>query len=243
MISFPAIQGVIDRRILVNYRVEPKILARLLPEPFLPKMVEGYGVAGVCLIRLREIRPRWLAPRIGFASENAAHRIAVHWKEGSSVRQGVYIPRRDTSSRVTALLGGRAFPGKHHHASYQVFEREDRFQLEMKSDDGETSILLAGKIGTELPNSSIFRSLDRASCFFEEGSMGYSARAEPGQFDGLELKTHQWKVEPLDVDQLYSSYFDNPQWFPEESAIFDHALLMRGIEHEWHSREPLYVDP
>ncbi len=32
----PAIRGVIDRRILVNYRVDPSVLAGLLPEPFRP---------------------------------------------------------------------------------------------------------------------------------------------------------------------------------------------------------------
>jgi hypothetical protein len=31
------IQGIIDRRILVNYRVDPEVLARILPQPFQPK--------------------------------------------------------------------------------------------------------------------------------------------------------------------------------------------------------------
>src|SRR4051812_12690190 len=106
----PVIRGVIDRRILVNYRVAPQVLAKFLPVPFRPKLIQGVGMAGVCLIRLKHIRPRSFPLPLGLSSENAAHRIAVEW-EG---REGVYIPRRDTSSRINAAVGGRLFPGVHH---------------------------------------------------------------------------------------------------------------------------------
>ena len=48
----PAIRAVMERRLLVNYRVDPELLAALLPAPFRPVLVAGYGVAGICLIRL-----------------------------------------------------------------------------------------------------------------------------------------------------------------------------------------------
>ena len=54
----PAVHGVIARRLLVNYRGDPAAIARMLPPPFRPKLVDGYAVAGICLIRLSEIRPR-----------------------------------------------------------------------------------------------------------------------------------------------------------------------------------------
>ena len=63
----PVIQGIIDRRILVNYRVDagrPSKGSYLLR--FEPKLVNGYGIAGICLIRLKDMRPevgclQWLA--------------------------------------------------------------------------------------------------------------------------------------------------------------------------------------
>ena len=58
--QIPVIRGIIDRRILVNFRVDPDVLARFLPAPFRPKLVNGTGMAGVCLIRLKSIRPRFL---------------------------------------------------------------------------------------------------------------------------------------------------------------------------------------
>ena len=109
----PTIKATVERRILVNYRVEPAALAAALPPPFRPLLVGGHGVAGICLIRLIGIRPAGLPAALGLRSENAAHRVAVQWDTPAGPASGVYIPRRDTSSRLTTLLGGRAFPVLH----------------------------------------------------------------------------------------------------------------------------------
>lgn len=89
----PTVRGLIDRRILVNYRVDPAVMARRLPEPFRPKLFRRHAIGGICLIRLKRIRPAGWPAAIGIGSENAAHRIAVEWDEGGAVREGVYIPR------------------------------------------------------------------------------------------------------------------------------------------------------
>ncbi|HYC77413.1 MAG TPA: DUF2071 domain-containing protein, partial [Planctomycetota bacterium] len=123
----PVLRGVIDRRILVNYRVDPDVLRRLLPAPFRPQIVRGFGVAGICLIRLRAVRPRFWPGPWGLRSENAAHRVAVEWDDDGAVRSGVYVPRRDSSSRWNAWLGGRLFPGVQHRASFDVKEEAGRF--------------------------------------------------------------------------------------------------------------------
>jgi hypothetical protein len=34
--------------------------------------------------------------------------------------------------------------------------------------------------------------------------------------------------------KLESSFFDHPAAFPPGSAVFDHALIMRDIPHDWH---------
>jgi hypothetical protein len=39
----PVICGVIDRRVLVNYRVDPDVLAAIVPAPFRSQAVGGYG--------------------------------------------------------------------------------------------------------------------------------------------------------------------------------------------------------
>jgi hypothetical protein len=235
----PVIRGVIDRRILVNYRVDPDSLRRLLPEPFQPKLVSGAGMAGICLIRLRDIRPRFLPSFVGISSENAAHRIAVEWESQGELREGVYVIRRDTSSRLNSIAGGKVFPGIHHHARFEVDERDDSYRIVMDSDDGDTHVVVNARASAGLPRASAFSSLEEASKFFERGSLGYSPAATPGTYDGLELRSYDWRVEPLTVEQVESSFFENRDLFPAGSTEFDCALLMRGIEHDWRARETL----
>lgn len=50
MRPIPIMQGTIERRLLVNYRVDPGVLRRLVPPPFRPQLVHGVGVAGICMI-------------------------------------------------------------------------------------------------------------------------------------------------------------------------------------------------
>jgi hypothetical protein len=232
----PVIHGLIDRRILVNFRVDAAVLARLLPSPFRPKLINGVGMAGVCLIRLKDIRPRCWPSFLGISSENAAHRIAVEWNQEGITREGVFIPRRDTSSRLNTLAGGRLFPGVHHHAAFQVREHDDRYRIELNSDDEHTHLLIEGHVAKELPTTSVFGSIKEASDFFERGSLGYSVTARPSQFDGLELRSFNWQMQPLTVERVATSFFENRAWFPPGSVKFDCALLMRGIRHEWHER-------
>src|SRR5678816_666686 len=94
----PNVHGVIRRRLLVNFRVDPAVIRRWLPSPFQPKLQDGHAVAGICLIRLEQIRPKFVPSVLGISSENAAHRIAVTWEDATGPHEGVYIPRRDSNS-------------------------------------------------------------------------------------------------------------------------------------------------
>jgi hypothetical protein len=111
VMRIPVIRGVIDRRILVNYRVDAEVLASVLPAPFRPKVVRGVGMVGICLIRLKGVGPRFFPVGLGVSSENAAHRAAVEWDDEGAVREGVFVRRRDTDSWLNTWAGGcfRAF--------------------------------------------------------------------------------------------------------------------------------------
>lgn len=235
----PIIRGIIDRRILVNFRVDPVILSNILPDPFRPKLVGGFGLAGVCLIRLNQLRPRFLPRGLGVSSENAAHRIAVEWEQGGELREGVFVPRRDTSSWFNAIAGGRVFPGLHHHAEIESQQTDDFHRVRLDSDDGDTHLLVEGRVASHWPAGSVFPSLRAASEFFQGGSLGYSVARQPRMFEGLELRCLNWSMTPLTVEAVESSFFENTNLFPTGSIAFDSALLMRGIEHEWHAREKL----
>jgi len=238
---FPNVHGTIRRRLLVNYRVEPEVIQRHLPAPFRPKLHEGHAIAGICLIRLEGIRPQHVPLILGLSSENAAHRIAVVWEGGGATHEGVYIPRRDTASLVSHYTGGRLFPGEHHLAKFQVSDHGDCIELHMRAVDGGAQVDIVGHAASALPPTSVFRNVSEASAFFEPGSLGYSATADPHRLDGIVLRTCSWSVTPLAIDEAYSSYFSNETLFPPGSVAFDCALLMRNLAHEWHAAEDMVV--
>src|SRR5690606_27182242 len=87
----PVIKGVIRRRILINFQVDPDIISNYLPPAFTPKIVKGKSIIGICLIRLENIRPKLFPMNLGINSENVAHRIAVNWTDELGIlREGVY---------------------------------------------------------------------------------------------------------------------------------------------------------
>lgn len=241
-LQLPVVAGTIERRMLVNFRCRPDILERILPKPFRPKLINGWGMAGICLIRLGGLRPAFLPAVVGLNSENAAHRIAVEWDENGTIREGVFIPRRDSSSLFNRLAGGKIFPGFHNAAEFRVWETMDRFKLEMRSNDGVTFVRVNARMADKLPTDSIFHSLKEASDFFGTGALGWSARETENTFDGLELDCDQWRMEPLAVEHVESSFFADAKLFPAGSAIFDSAFLMRDITHRWHARGKLTVE-
>ena len=244
----PTIRATIERRILVNYRVDPDALAGILPEPFRPALVGGVAVAGICLIRLGGIRTAGLPAVLGVTSENAAHRVAVEWDTADGPVTSVYIPRRDTSSRLGALLGGRAFPGWQHRARFQVEEADGTYRVQVSSHDGQVRIAVGAHRTATVMAGSVFASLEQASEFFRCAPVGYAATPTAGVFDGVALTAEGWGIEALQLDEVRSSFFDSPNRFSTGTAVPDSAFLMGGLETCWRpqpalvaSREQLHV--
>jgi hypothetical protein len=238
----PVIKGTIKRRLLVNFRADPTVVQRMLPQPFRPKLHKGRSLVGICLIRLEQIRPAGLPRALGLSSENAAHRVAVEWTDVAGLqREGVFIPRRDTGSFLNRVAGGRVFPGEHRPARFSVVDIGGHIDFAMESLDGSVAVRVVGDDADLLPASSCFSSLVEASAFFEGGSLGYSVTRDGERLDGLLLRTMDWRIRALSVTEVHSSFFADRQRFPEGSIEFDHALVMRDILHEWHKAEDLYA--
>lgn len=227
----PTLHGLIDRRILVNFTADPADVAPLLPWPSRPKLHKGRAVVGICLIRLKNVRPTGFPDFLGISSENGAHRIAVEWEENGQLLEGVYVPRRDTSLRWNALAGGRLFPGKHYLATFEVAEGAGAYHVAFSSADG-TRVAIEAQVAATFSPNSIFGTLANASFFLEKGAVGYSPNGQ--KLEGLRLATHTWAVQPLTVHRVFSSFFENEALFPSGSVLFDNALLMTNITHEWH---------
>jgi hypothetical protein len=222
-------EGTIRHRLLVNYAADPEVVTPLVPEPFRPLVVEGRAVVGICVLRLTELRPHGLPRRVGVASDNAAHRIAVEWDGPAGTEVGVHVLRRDTAQRLPALVGGRLFPGVHGRARFTVRDAPDELRVAYVTSDG----LEVSAIATtaEPWASRVFETPADASAFFEAGDRGWSPDRH-GDLEGIAMSTTAWVAEPVDID-AHASFYDDPARFPAGSIELDNALLMRDIPVTW----------
>lgn len=231
--ELPVLNGIIDRRILINYRVKPEVVKSLLPPHLEPLVINGYASAGICLLRLKDIGMKYSPSFMRITSENAAHRFLVKYNDGNKEVHGVYIPRRDTDSMLNVLLAGGLFSWPHYSASFEVAEANGNYSIKMRSKDNHTTLHVQTQLADMFPKDSMFDSIDHASDCFHNCPVGVSPSTKPERFKTIELKTKTWAVQPLQVGLLKSSYYEDKSLFPAGTIQFDNALLMEGIEHEW----------
>ncbi len=221
------LQSTIERRLLINYRLDPGVARAMVPPGLSPHLVNGYAVAGVCLIRLGSLRPAGMPAQLGWRGENAAHRIAVEWEDDDGVHAGVYIPERHSGSWIPVALGGRLVPGAHRHARFVVQETPDRTRVQMTS---ATTRVAADVETTRDWSSQLFPTLLDASEFFRNGSVGWSPHRHGSSLEGLRLETANWRVNPGRARSVASSFFDG---LPVGAATLDSVLIMRDVMATW----------
>lgn len=231
--DLPVLNGIIDRRILINYRINPEVVKSLLPPHIDPLIINGYASGGICLLRLKNIGVKYSPSFLRITSENAAHRFLITYRKGEEIIKGVYIPRRDTDSQLNVLLAGKLFSWPHYPAIFDVEEGNGRYAVNMKSRDGKTELKVNAELDTDFSSDSMFDSIEHASSCFQSCPIGVSPSTNPKRFKTIHLKTKTWNVKPLQVRSLKSSFFEDKSLFPQGNIEFDNALLMEGIEHEW----------
>lgn len=227
MSGLKTLRAQVRRRLLVSYRVDPIVAATLIPNPFRPQTVDGSAVAGVCMIGLQSVRPGWLTPKIGFRTENVAHRIAVEWDENGLTRTGVYIVERHSSSLLPVIAGGRLFPGVQKHARFELDETASRFRVDMSAPETQVSVDI--ELAAEW-TSTLFPTVEAASAFHENGSVGWSPTRDGSGVEPLQLTSKQWAVEPGRVHSIHSSFFEA---LPTGSATLDSVVIMRDLPFFW----------
>ena len=229
----PPLAAVVERRLLVNYRVDRDVARTLLPAALEPQIVDGSAVAGICLLRLGALRPAVVPLTVGWGAENAAHRIAVTWSEDGTQHSGVYVPHRHSASVLPVLAGGRLFPGVHHRARFVVDETEERMRIALtgraSARSERTDVHVDVRTGGTW-TSSLFPTLDAASDFFRLGSVGLSPSRDRRRLERMVLSTDAWHVAAATAVSVRSSFFDR---LPAGSAELDSVLVMRDVPVTW----------
>jgi hypothetical protein len=239
------LQGLMRRRILINYQVLPELVQPWLPPGFRPKLHHDAAIAGICLVRLEQLRRGGLPAFFGTSSENAEHRFAVIWEKDGKSHEGVFVSRRDTNSRRNRRAGGGLFPGEQQAATFTVQDDGRKVDVDMvsKQDGREVVVQIRGATAEKLPDCSGFAGVAEVSAFFEAGVLSYSPAKKGGDLEGVRLRAATWEMAPLKTEHVFSSFFNDKERFPQDSILFDCALIMRNLEHSWHREAGLRLGP
>lgn len=119
----PGVRGVVERRMLVNYRVDLGKLDAALPGPFRGREVgeTGKGIGTVCLTRVENARPKLAPERAGMSVRSVTHRVPAEI-EGEG-RFCAYVPVRGISSRLCAAVGTHALPAEISCAEFRTEQK------------------------------------------------------------------------------------------------------------------------
>jgi len=233
-----AIRGRIARRVLVNVRIRPDVLQKILPPMFKPRLIDGWAIGGICFIALEQLRMPFLPAEIGLHSLNSAHRFAVYTTDENGIEKDfVYIARRDTDSTFSIMVGKHCFPAEHSKAKFEVEDLGHHINVNIDSADHLADLRFTASVAATVQPNSVFKTVDELSEFFHRRPIGYSPRRKTDSLDGVRLETDTWEGIPLHVEKFESSFYGNKELFPDGSLEIDSAYLMRDINHYWH-KEP-----
>lgn len=224
-----AVSGICERRIILNWRVDPALVAKHLPRPFRPRLVKGHAIVSVEVLQLVGMRPTGMPRIAGFHTQNAVDRIAVEWNEGGSILHGFFVPSRYSPSAVNTLISlTRLFPAVFKHARFRFERAGVHYRVSVAAEGNRLSF--DANESSIFSEKSAFDSMNMASEFHRDAKISYSPAHEEGTYDGIYLKSFDWHATPLEVINVHYDYIEKT--FP--GAVFDSAFVVRNTKHEWH---------
>ncbi|MBJ7291608.1 DUF2071 domain-containing protein [Williamsia sp.] len=230
MAAVGRMRSVIERRMLINYRVDPVVASGWVPDGFRVQIVDGSALAGICMTRVARMVPRGVPGPLGWRGENAAARVAVEWVENDVTHRGTFILRRFSASAAVVAVGGRLFPGVHDKATITSTEAPHRITVELRTSDAPTVTVDADVAFTTRLRGSVFPTVSDAAEFFSAAATEWSPARTADRLDGLRLDAAEWSLDPTTPIRVRSSLFDD---LADGVAELDSVLVMRDVAAEW----------
>lgn len=184
----------IERRIVINFSVDPNEIERVVDCPWLrPQVVAGQGVASLCVLWMDGVIPTGWPKFLAQSQISIAVRFGVINVETGE--PGVYVPERCSNTVLAWLLtrmGGSCI-----HPKIRVTEADGVIGIKRNGVD------FAGFRVDDTPKESkLFSNSGEFEDFIRAGKRSYGPALRRGQIDVVDLNKSETSFVPLGVEML-----------------------------------------
>src|SRR5262245_48902947 len=117
---------------LVNFGMDPAVLAKLLPEPIKPDLHNGEAFLSIVISDLQDMRPTFLPRGFGFNFSQIVYRAIVTLNG----ERGVHFLRSDANSRLMCLAGNLFSFFRFQNAGISNARKQDIHRVAVSTHNG-----------------------------------------------------------------------------------------------------------
>jgi uncharacterized protein YqjF (DUF2071 family) len=224
-------QGMVRRRFLINYPVEPSLLAPFVPPGGELSLHQGKAWLSDCFVHITGMRPTGVPQALGVSFHYLIHRTRARlpFPDGKK-REAVLVLDPTIDSRLLATFGAAAtgVPFKRRPIEFVTDGSAWRLGVRDGKDLIFEAMIRGSSFGTDMPTNSPFSSLSQADEFLLGVSYGGSWNPEAGTLHVL-AETHEpWRAQVGTCDTRRNAFLEG---LGIESPRADHVITMVDCPH------------
>ena len=223
--------GVVRRRFLVSYAVEPSLLSTRVPPGAELSTHNGFAWVSACFVELAGMRPSFVPKGLGSRFRYLIHRTRARLLYPDGVlRESVLVLEANMNKPFLALLGRVTTGVNFRVREIDLVEGDDGWELSMAANG---SVLYRASIprlsiGESLPENSMFQNTSDADRFLLGVSYGGEWDKPKGRLRLLAETHDPWTAFAGACD---TKRFDFLEKLGASSLQADHVVTMTNIPH------------
>ncbi len=233
--------GVLENTVMLNFRTDVEVLKRILPFPFDPRLVDGFGLVSILLFRMKDL---YCETNIGWPSlpsDHVLYRISVSFNHGGRRQSGMYILRHEVNTRLPLRQRRRGlFPLAGSPVRWNKNPWKDQFEWTLKSGS-RTKLQVKARPGRSFSGGSLFQNLEEAADFFSHERFVLAPRYQQSIFSSTHFLPLSWEVKPLQVLRLKTDFKQLANLFPSDRIFYDSGLMWPQMPCKWQKSGDIIV--
>jgi uncharacterized protein YqjF (DUF2071 family) len=220
---------------LVNFRMAPETLARVLPPPLEPDVYRGQAFLSVVIAEMEQMRPAFMPPALGITYQQVVYRAVVRCGD----QRGVHFLRSDADNPLMVVMGNLLSFFRFHEARVVRASGAGLHHFDLVAASGDHADIHAtfdvGRGSRAVPASSVFPDIDKAQRFLVELYTAFRPSSDGATMSSVDIERGRWHIRMVDAPRARFDLMDGSHPFPAGSTTLDSVIYVEDIEYLWHT--------